>query len=293
MTKDIRCAFGVDVDAVAGWLGSYGGEDSPLDISRGMFSGEVGSPRLLELFRRFGIKTTWFIPGHSMETFPEQMEAVAKDGHEIGIHGYSHENPIEMTRQQEEDVLDKCIELATKLSGKRPTGYVAPWWEFSPNTNELLLKKGFKYDHSLMHRDFEPHYVRVGDSWTKIDYTKDAKAWMKPLVRGTQETGLIERPANWYLDDLPPMMFIKAAPNSHGYVSPRHLGQMWKDTFDWVYREYDYAVFTFTIHPDVSGRPQVLMMLEKLYHYIISHPGVTFSTFDEIADDFARRSPRN
>ena len=293
MTKDIRCAFGVDVDAVAGWLGSYGGEDSPLDISRGMFSGEVGAPRLLELFRRFGIKTTWFIPGHSMETFPEQMEAVAKAGHEVGIHGYSHENPIEMTLQQEEDVLDKCIELATNLTGKRPTGYVAPWWEFSPNTNELLLKKGFKYDHSLMHRDVEPHYIRVGDSWTKIDYTQDADVWMKPLVRGTQETNLIEIPANWYLDDLPPMMFIKAAPNSHGYVSPRHLGEMWKDTFDWVYREYDYAVFTFTIHPDVSGRPQVLMMLEKLYSYMIGHPGVSFSTFDEIADDFARRNPRS
>lgn len=89
------------------------------------------------------------------------------------------------------------------------------------------------------------------------------------------------------------MMFIKAAPNSHGYVSPRHLGQMWKDTFDWVYREYDYAVFTFTIHPDVSGRPQVLMMLEKLYNYMIGHPGVSFSAFDEIADDFARRNPRS
>jgi len=37
-----------------------------------------------------------------------------------------------------------------------PTGYVAPWWEFSPVTNELLLKKGIKYDHSLMHKDFEP-----------------------------------------------------------------------------------------------------------------------------------------
>ena len=46
------CAFGVDVDAVGGWLGSYGGEDSPDDISRGMFAGEVGVPRLLELFRR-------------------------------------------------------------------------------------------------------------------------------------------------------------------------------------------------------------------------------------------------
>jgi hypothetical protein len=90
MAKEILCGFGVDVDAVAGWLGSYGGEDSPDDISRGLFAGEVGSPRLLKLFGRLGIKTTWFIPGHSIETFPAEMKAVAEAGHEIGIHGYSH-----------------------------------------------------------------------------------------------------------------------------------------------------------------------------------------------------------
>ena len=44
MAKEIFVSFGIDVDAVAGWLGSYGGEDSPCDISRGLFAGEVGSP---------------------------------------------------------------------------------------------------------------------------------------------------------------------------------------------------------------------------------------------------------
>jgi peptidoglycan-N-acetylglucosamine deacetylase len=291
MAKEIFCAFGVDVDAVAGWLGSYGGEDSPDDISRGLFAGEVGMPRLVNLFKRFGIKTTWFIPGHSIETFPEQTQMVVEAGHEIGIHGYSHENPISMTPEQEEAVLDKCIDLVTKVSGRRPTGYVAPWWEFSTVTNELLLKKGIKYDHSLMHKDFEPYYVRVGDKWTLIDYSKKPEEWMKPLTRGT-ETDLIEIAGSWYLDDLPPMMFIKKAPNSHGFVNPRHLEEMWRDQFDWVYREMDYAVFTFTIHPDVAGRPQVLLMLERLYSHIIKHPGVKFTTFDEIANDFARRSPR-
>lgn len=291
MTKKIFVAYGVDVDAVAGWLGSYGGEDSPDDISRGMFAGEVGSPRLLKLFEKYGIKTTWFIPGHSMETFPEEMAAVAKAGHEIGIHGYSHENPIAMTREQEMAILDKSIELATALSGKRPTGYVAPWWEFSNVTNELLLERGIKYDHSLMHNDFHPYRVRVGDSWTKIDYSQHPNTWMKPLERG-EETDLIEIPANWYLDDLPPMMFIKKAPNSHGFVNPRDIEQMWKDQFDYVYRENDYAVFTMTIHPDVSGRPQVLMMHERLIEYINSHEGVQWATFDEIADDFNARAPR-
>jgi len=291
MAKEILCGFGIDVDAVAGWLGSYGGEDSPDDISRGLFAGEVGSPRLLKMFDRMGIKTTWFIPGHSIETFPEQMKAVADAGHEIGIHGYSHENPIAMTREQERAVLDKSIDLVGKLGGRAPTGYVAPWWEFSPVTNELLIERGIKYDHSLMHNDFHPYYVRVGDEWTRIDYSAQPESWMKPLKRG-QETGLIEIPANWYLDDLPPMMFIKKAPNSHGFVNPRDIEQMWRDQFDWVYREMDYAVFPMTIHPDVSGRPQVLLMLERLFEYIKGHEGVRFCTMDEMADDFARRFPR-
>src|SRR5256885_10036141 len=114
---------------------------------------------------------------------------------------------------------------------------------------------------------------------------------MVPLKRGT-ETDLIEIPASWLLDDLPPMMFIKKAPNSHGFVNPRHLEEMWRDQFDWVYREMDYAVFTFTIHPDVSVRPQVLLMLERLFNHISRHPGVRLTTFDDIANDFARRNPR-
>ena len=137
MSKKILVAYGVDVDAVAGWLGSYGGEDSPDDISRGMFAGEVGTPRLLDLFDRYELKTTWFIPGHSIETFPTQMKDVARRGHEVGVHGYSHENPIAMTREQETAVLDRSIALITDMTGRRPTGYVAPWWEFSPVTNEL------------------------------------------------------------------------------------------------------------------------------------------------------------
>jgi peptidoglycan/xylan/chitin deacetylase (PgdA/CDA1 family) len=291
MAKDIQVAFGVDVDAVAGMLGSYGGEDSPCDISRGLFSGEVGGPRLIRLFEKYGLPATWFVPGHSIETFPELTQMIVDAGHEIGVHGYSHENPIAMTREQETAILDRSIELIEKVSGRRPTGYVAPWWEFSPVTNEILLERGIKYDHSLMHRDFEPYYVRVGDSWKKIDYTKDAETWMEPLVRG-EETDLVEIPANWYLDDLPPMMFIKASPNSHGFVNPRDIEQMWRDQFDWVYREMDQAVFTMTIHPDVSGRPQVLLMLERLIEHINSHEGVRWQTFDQIADTFLDRNPR-
>jgi peptidoglycan-N-acetylglucosamine deacetylase len=289
--KEIFCAFAVDLDAVAGWLGSYGGEDSPDDISRGIFAGEVGTPRLLRLFEEYDIKTTWMVPGHSIETFPDQCKAIVDAGHEIGSHGYSHENPVSMTPQQERDVIEKCVELIEDLTGRRPVGNSAPWWEPSDATNEILLEYGYKYDRSLQHNDFTPYYARKGDTWTKVDYSQPASEWMKPLQRG-EEIDLVKIPPNWYLDDLPPMMFIKASPNSHGFMNPRDIEDLWRDQFDWVYREMDYAVYGLTIHPDVSGRPQNLLMLERLIDHINRHPGVKWVTFEEIADDFMERQPR-
>jgi peptidoglycan-N-acetylglucosamine deacetylase len=290
MTKEIQILIGVDVDAVAGWLGSYGGEDSPNDIQRGVFAGEVGAPRLLKLFDRYNLPTTWFIPGHSIETFPAQMQAVADAGHEIGAHGYCHENPVAMTPEQEREVIERSIALIEKLTGRRPRGYVAPWWEMSEHTAALLLELGFTYDHSQNYNDFVPFYARVGDQWTKIDFARPARDWMKPLVHG-HEVDLVEFCGNWYVDDLPPMMFNKHAANSHGFVSPHDIEQLWRDQFDWVYRELDYGVFPVTLHPDVSGRPQVLLMLERLLDDWTRREGVRFLTYEQAADDFRRRYP--
>lgn len=291
MAKEIYVSYGVHVDAIAGWLGSYGGEDSPCDLSRGIFAARVGVPRMLKLFKKFGVPSTWFVPGHTIETFPDVMQMIVESGVEIGLHGYSHENPMAMNPQQEEAVLTKCIGLIEKYSGKRPRGYTAPWWESTLVTNELLTKHGIIYDHSLMADDFTPYYDRVGDSWTKIDYSKPAEEWMKPFKFGRQ-TDLLQIPANWYLDDLPPMMFVKASPNSYGFTNPRDMEQMWKDQFDFMYREYDYAVFPMTTHPDVSGRPQVILAHERLIDYYLSHEGVKFAPLTQIADDFIRRFPR-
>lgn len=288
--KDIQMCFGVDVDAVAGWLGSYGGENSPSDIQRGIFAGEVGVPRLLSLFERYSIESTWFVPGHSIETFPREIDAVVAAGHEIGAHGYSHENPVAMSRQQEQDVLEKSVELIRAVSGQAPRGYVAPWWEMSASTVDLLLSNGFKYDHSQSYHDFLPYYARTGDEWTVINLQKNAASWMKPLMRGPS-VDLVEISANWYVDDLPPMMFIKSSPTSHGFVDPRVIESLWRDQFDWVYRELEYGVFPITIHPDVSGRPQVLLMLERFIEYVNGHEGISWKPMESVASSFRERHP--
>ena len=209
--------------------------------------------------------------GHTLETFPEDCAAVRDKGHEIGLHGYSHENPVDMTFEQQRDVLDKTYKQLTEFCGKPPRGSVAPWWETSQEGCDLLLSYGIEYDHSMSHEDHKMYWLRTGDQWTKIDYSKKAEEWMKPLVRG-QETGLVEIPGSWYIDDLPPMMFIKNSANSHGWVNPRDVEAIWMDHFDYFYREYDEFVFPMTIHPDVSGRPHVLLMHERYVLSTISSP---------------------
>lgn len=94
---------------------------------KGYWAGTIGTRRVLKLFKKYDIKSTWFIPGHSLETFPEDMAAVRDAGHEIGLHGYSHENPTDMSLQQQRDVLDKTYRMLTEFAGKPPRGSVAPW----------------------------------------------------------------------------------------------------------------------------------------------------------------------
>ncbi|KAJ7883136.1 polysaccharide deacetylase [Mycena leptocephala] len=253
--KRVLCSYGVDVDAVAGWLGSYGGEDSTSAISRGLFAGTVGTRRLLKLFDKYNIKATWFIPGHSLETFPEESALIRDAGHEIGLHGYSHENPKDMTPEQQRDVLDKTYRMLTDFCGKPPRGSVAPWWETSREGTELLLSYGIEYDHSMSHHDCQMYWLRTGDD-----------------------------------DDLPPMMFIKSAANSHGWVNPRDVEALWMDHFDYFYREYDEFVFPMTIHPDVSGRPHALLMQERIIDHIIRHEGVDWVTMAQMCDEFKSKN---
>ncbi|KAF2751057.1 polysaccharide deacetylase family protein [Sporormia fimetaria CBS 119925] len=288
--KRVLVSYGVDIDAVAGWLGSYGGEDSTSDISRGMWAGTEGTRRLLKLFDKYNIKATWFIPGHSLETFPEESALIRDSGHEIGLHGYSHENPSSMTLDQQRAILDKTYKLLTNFCGKPPRGSVAPWWETSRETCDLLLSYGIEYDHSMSHSDHQCYYLRTNDTWTKIDYSQPAESWMKPLVKG-EETGLVEIPANWYIDDLPPMMFIKKNANSHGFVNARDVEQIWMDHWDYFYREYDEFVFPMTVHPDVSGRPHVLLMHERIIEYINKHEGVEWVTMEQMCDEFKKKNP--
>ncbi|OAP59631.1 hypothetical protein AYL99_06929 [Fonsecaea erecta] len=305
--RRVKVALSFDFDAVSHWLGTGCHKDNNMaDYSSGIFAGQVGAIRLLDMLKRCGIadKVTWFIPGHTVETFPHAVQKVVESGAEIGLHGYAHEGIYQMTEEQERDVLLKCIEVATKLCGKKPRGYRAPMYTIRETTVKLLRQHEFLYDTSLMHHDSQPYFTPSDPPIKAIDFTQPASSWLHPTEISAQtypEEGqhpLVEIPCGWYNEDMMPLQYLPHLANSMGYVSTRVVEQMWKDKFMWLWDHSSSSppedgsssttttdfVFPILMHPDTSGLAHIIGMSERFITWLKGFgDSVTFATHEEIA----------
>lgn len=210
-----------------------------------------------------------------------------------GLHGYSHEYVSGLSVQQERDVLSKSIDILTSFTGKKPRGWTGPAWTASPQTVSLLEEMGIVYDHTFMHHDcliYRTPYSNYGTKATKYsrdntDAAVDAETWMAPMPE-PKLSSLVTIPANWHLDDWPP--FQPGDGGSDGFVDPYVLERMWKDHFEYCYEEYDEFVCPLSIHPQVSGKPQVLKMHSRVIEWINGFEGVEWCTFGEMADRYLK-----
>ncbi|GAB7348219.1 hypothetical protein MBLNU459_g6216t1 [Dothideomycetes sp. NU459] len=298
----IKIAFSIDFDAISGWLGTGAHPDNSMaDFSSGYFSAHVGVSRLLKVLTKLKVadKVTWCIPGHSMETFPQQTRAIVESGAEIALHGYSHESASQLSAAQERAVLAKTMSLATALTGKRPRGYRAPLYQLKERTIALLQEQGFLWDSSLSHFDSTPYFLpRNPAPIAPIDFSpdKDAAEWMRPSPNfdDLEKSDLVELPCNWYMEDMTPMQFFPNVPNSAGYVDVRVVERMWMDRFHWLRGEIEdgreeTTIFSLVIHPDTSGMAHIIGMIERFLGWLKCFGDeVEFLTYETIAEQWVR-----
>ncbi|MBI3708042.1 MAG: polysaccharide deacetylase [Proteobacteria bacterium] len=277
MARHIVCLT-FDFDAMSVWIAR--GMTSPTPISRGEF-GVIGAERLVALFKKYGIPTTWFIPGHTLETYPDACQNVVDAGHEIAHHGWTHEPPNTMSREKEEEGLVRGNEAIRRLTGRVARGYRSPSWDLSPHTIELLLKHGFQYDSSMMGHDYLPYRARQGDV---IELEK-------PAVLG-RTTRLVEMPISWSLDDYPHFEFVRT-PNFvlPGLTNANDVLENWFDDFLYMQQHYEWGVITYTCHPFVIGRGHRMMMLERLIQKLSEH-GAEFQCMETVVQEWERRMPQ-
>ena len=267
--KKLAAALCADFDAMSLWMADK--QTSPSYLSRGEFGAEVGIFRVLDLFRRYEIKGTFCTPGHTLLTYPDQVEEILKAGHEMGAHGVYHEKVPTLDPARERELMELQLEQHQQVVGKRPRGYRSPSWDFTDVTLPLLEEFGFEWDSSLMGRDFEPYHPRP----VIIDYEKGN--------RFGPPSPILELPVSWYLDDFPYFEFYPSV-GLPGVVSTSWMFERWKDAFDYAYENVPKGVYVLTVHPQTIGRGQNIKMLERLIEHMQSRDGVWYASLSEIFD---------
>lgn len=256
------------------------GMTTPTPVSRGDF-GVVATDRILRLLKDRGIRTTWFVPGHTIETYPKSAAAVFDAGHEIGNHGWTHRLPATLSREEEKRELVRGNEAIEKLTGRNPRGYRSPAWDLSPHSVELMLELGFMYDSSLMGHDYLPYQARRNDT----------VALEEPIVRGA-DTALVEMPISWSLDDFPVFEYMRYGNAIQpGLMNASLVLENWLDDFRYMRDRYDWGVLTYTFHPHVIGRGHRMLMLEKLIDRL-QEDGAVFATMEEAVAEYRSAYPQ-
>lgn len=248
----VAVCLSFDVDNESYLLAS--GTTSPTTLSAADFGAQEGLPRILSLLDKHQIPSSFFIPAVSALLHPEMIPAIMKSGrHEIGVHGWIHENPPAVGGAAEEErLLDQAIDYITKATGKRPVGYRAPAWAFSENTLGLIRKKNFFYDSSLQAMD-EPYEI----------------------VSNGEATGMVELGIDWTLTESPYLGRTGTMP------LPESVFKLFRDEFDGAYEMR--TMFVLTLHPHISGHRAPIKYLDQFIAYMKAKPGVWFATCEQIA----------
>jgi len=223
-------------------------------MSQGEYGARVGLQRVVDLVDRHNIPASFFIPAVSLILQPDMVDVIQRSGqHEFGVHGWIHELNTELDGETERDLIGRATDYLENVTGRRPVGYRAPSWNFSPNTLRIIRGFGFLYDSSLM-ADDRPY----------------------ELLQNGEATGIVELPVEWILDDAPLLN-----PRGTSYTSPRELLQVYIDEFDKAYEEG--TMFLLTTHPHIIGHRSRILILEELISHIQSVGNVWFATHEQMA----------
>jgi len=225
-------------------------------ISMLRYGPEVAVPRILETYRRLEIHQTFFVPAWCIEQYPAAVEAMVAGGHEVGHHGYIHENPSGAGRDEEAYWLQRGIEVIVHHTGQRPRGWRAPLYNFSDNSADLLIEEGFLYDASLMGDDV-------------------------PYVLKTERGELIELPSHWGMDDWPPFVHSMDLDYMMPIQAPSRGVQAFREEFDALWEHGGLWVGVW--HPFATGRLARWLEVEKLIAHMREKGDVWFATMEEIA----------
>lgn len=235
-------------------------------------------PRVLDLLDRHGVKSTFFIPGHTALAYPNHVLDIQRRGHEIGHHGWVHEEAASFDDDTQREIFGKGLEALAKVTGECPVGYRSPGGSYNSTSIDILKENQFLYDSHFSASDFHPYYLRQGDQWSATE-----------AYRFGNTVDLVELPFAWHMDDFVHFEFI--AGFSTTMNPPSAVREVWQAEFDYAYLHEPGGVVVICMHPEVIGRGSRILMLDALISYMAAHPGVRFERMADHAKRWRAENP--
>lgn len=253
-----RCALALSFDCDHETFELGQGRAAVGRLAWGEFGRRRGVPRILQLLARHDVRASFFVPAVSALIDPEALAPIIGAGHEIGAHGWIHENTSTLDLESERDLLLRARDTLESLTGIRPVGHRAANWDLSPNTIDLVAEAGFLYDSSMMADD------------TCYELLSDGAP-----------TGLVEIPVDWVRDDAVYLLFNRE-PATRPWTPPTDVFDIFRREFDMAYDEGGLCQLVF--HPFVIGYRSRIWILDELIRHAKAKGQVWFPTHAELAD---------
>jgi polysaccharide deacetylase family protein (PEP-CTERM system associated) len=108
---------------------------------------------LLDLFQSRGVKITFFVVGEVARRYPQLIQDIVAQGHELGCHGMSHKPLWKMTPDELRLELQEFARLMRQIAPTvRLEGFRAPTFSLDNRTRwalGVLAEFGYHYDSSV------------------------------------------------------------------------------------------------------------------------------------------------
>jgi peptidoglycan/xylan/chitin deacetylase (PgdA/CDA1 family) len=213
----------------------------------GTYGGRAGVWRLLKVLDENKVPATFVANARSMELHPAAVAQIIKSGHEVAAHSYLQDTILAyLTPQEEQAVIERCVEVFKTMTGAPPKGWLSPVLSPSAQTEAFIAEAGFLW---------------YGD-YNNIDL---------PCRVDTAKGAIVALPHTDFAD--------------HRVLrgSPRDWHDVYRDTFDYLYRNEPTSYLNITLHCHFGGRPLMAAMLDKVLKYIRGFPDVWIVRHDTLA----------
>ncbi len=113
---------------------------------------EVALPALLALYRKYNVKATFFCLASYIQKYPQIIEMIQADGHEVACHGFTHESneAFDMLSYEEQlGCLKHSKEILDALAHEEVVSFRAPALRVNEYTPKALKDAGFRIDSSV------------------------------------------------------------------------------------------------------------------------------------------------